>query len=55
MQPFVAAERIQDAYRRYIETSYPIRNERLRSQFSRLIEEEKLLWQEPFIALAEGR
>ncbi len=52
MQPFMAAEKVKDAYWRYIETSFPIRNDALRQQFRRLVREEKLLWQEPFISLA---
>jgi ATP-dependent helicase YprA (DUF1998 family) len=52
MQPFVAANGIKDAYWRYIETSFPIRSDALRQQFRRLVDEEKLLWQEPFISLA---
>lgn len=52
MQPFLVAEKVKDAYRRYIETSFPIRREALRREFDRLIAEERLLWQEPFISLA---
>ncbi len=52
MQPFIAAEKIKDAYRRYIETSFPLRRENLSREFRRLVEEEHLLWQEPFISLA---
>lgn len=46
MQPFLVAEKVKDAYRRYIETSFPIRREALRPEFDRLIAEETLLWQE---------
>jgi hypothetical protein len=42
MQPFVAAEKVKDAYWRYIETSFPIRREALRRQFRRLVEEQRL-------------
>jgi ATP-dependent helicase YprA (DUF1998 family) len=52
MQPFVAAEGVKDAYWRYIQTSFPIRNNELRAQFRQLVEQEKLLWQEPFISLS---
>jgi len=52
MQPFITAEKVKEAYRRYIETSFPIRREALRREFNRLVEEEHLLWQEPFISLA---
>lgn len=37
MQPFIAAEKVKDAYRRYIETSFPIRRENLRREFNRLV------------------
>ncbi len=40
MQPFIAAEKIKDAYRRYIETSFPLRRENLSREFRRLVEEE---------------
>jgi len=52
MQPFVAAGKVKDAYWRYIETSFPIRGHAPRWQFRRLVEEHKLLWQEPFISLS---
>jgi very-short-patch-repair endonuclease len=52
MQPFVAAEKVKDAYWRYIETSFPIRRDALRAGFRQLVEEQKLLWQEPFISLS---
>lgn len=52
MQPFIVAEKVKDAYRRYIETSFPIRRETLRREFNRLVDEQRLLWQEPFISLA---
>jgi replicative superfamily II helicase/very-short-patch-repair endonuclease len=52
MQPFTIAEKIKDAYQRYIETSFPIRRAELCDAFRRLVDEEKLLWQEPFISLA---
>ncbi len=52
MQPFITAEKVKEAYRRYIETSFPIRREALRREFNRLVEGEHLLWQELFISLA---
>ena len=52
MQPFVTAENIKDAYWRYIETSYPIRSDRIRQQFRELVENNNLLWQESFISLS---
>jgi hypothetical protein len=53
MQPFITAEKVKEAYCRYIETSFPIRREALRREFNRLMKEEHLLWQEPFISLAQ--
>ncbi len=52
MQPFITADKVKDAYRRYIETSFPIHRESLRQEFARLVDEERLLWQEPYISLA---
>jgi replicative superfamily II helicase len=52
MQPFSAADKVRDAYWRYIETSYPIRNPELKEKFKHLVEQEKLLWQEPYISLS---
>lgn len=52
MQPFFTADKVKDAYRRYIETSFPIRRESLRREFGRLVAEERLLWQEPYVSLA---
>jgi len=52
MQPFITADKVKDAYRRYIETSFPIRRESLRQEFARLVDDERLLWQEPYISLA---
>lgn len=52
MQPFTIADRLKDAYRRYIETSFPMSSPALRQEFDRLVREENLLWQEPFLSLA---
>jgi ATP-dependent helicase YprA (DUF1998 family) len=52
VQPFLTAEHVKDAYRRYVQTSFPIRRPELRARFERLIEEEKLLWQDPFVSLS---
>ncbi len=52
MQPFLTAEHVKDAYRRYVQTSFPIRWAELRARFERLIEEENLLWQDPFVSLS---
>src|SRR5579871_179872 len=52
MQPFVAAEHVKQAYRRYIQTSFPIRREDVRRRFEELIEREQLLWRDPFVSLS---
>lgn len=52
MQPFVASENIREFYRRFIETSFPIRRPELRDEFSRLIDDDHLLWQDPFLSLS---
>src|SRR5258707_1284149 len=52
MQPFGAVEQIKKKYQRFVETSFPIKDPTLRTQFSNLIEREHLLWQEPHISLS---
>ncbi len=52
MQPFGAVEKIKESYQRYVETSFPLLDEGLRSEFRRLINQEHLLWQEPFVSLS---
>jgi len=52
MQPFLLSNHVQDEYRRYIATSFPIADGKLRKQFEQKIEEENLLWKGPYIALA---
>lgn len=52
MQPFVAADHVKSAYRRYIRTSFPIRRREVEERFLRLVDHERLLWQDPFISLA---
>lgn len=52
MQPFRSAEQVKHAYRRYIETSFPLRDVDLRADFSDLIDNERLLWQDLYISLS---
>jgi len=52
MQPFTLAQRIQEEYRRYIATSFPIADDNLKKQIEQKVEEESLLWKGPYIALA---
>jgi hypothetical protein len=40
MQPLIAAEKVKNAYWRYIETSFPIRRDALRGGFRQLVEEQ---------------
>ncbi|HEY1351674.1 MAG TPA: DEAD/DEAH box helicase [Ktedonobacteraceae bacterium] len=52
MQPFGAVEKVKETYRRFVETSFPLADAGLRQAFGRLVEEEHLLWQDPFISLS---
>jgi ATP-dependent helicase YprA (DUF1998 family) len=52
MQPFVLSSQVQDEYRRYIATSFPIADDALRKQVELKVKEENLLWKGPYIALA---
>jgi hypothetical protein len=52
MQPFGAVEKIKENYQRFVETSFPIKDSQLQDAFRRLIREEHLLWQEPYISLS---
>ena len=52
MQPFVTADRLRQAYRRYIQTSFPLRRDEVRRRFEALIEREHLLWRDPFVSLS---
>ena len=52
MQPFGAVEKIKESYQRYVETSFPLKDAALLKEFRRLIKDEHLLWQEPYISLS---
>ncbi len=52
MQPFGAVEKIKESYQRYVETSFPLIDTALREEFRRLIRDEHLLWQEPYVSLS---
>ncbi len=52
MQPFVAAEHLKQLYRKYIQTSFPIRRDDVRRRFEDLIEHKNLLWRDPFVSLS---
>jgi ATP-dependent helicase YprA (DUF1998 family)/rubrerythrin len=52
MQPFTLSQRVQEEYRRYIATSFPIADDGLRKQIEQKVEEENLLWKGPYVALA---
>ncbi len=54
LQPFLAAERLKQAYRSYIAASFPLRRQELRERFERLVDKERLLWQDPFVSLARS-
>ncbi len=52
MQPFGAVEKIKESYQRFVETSFPIKDQALQDEFQRLIRDEHLLWQEPYVSLS---
>ena len=51
MQPFLLAQNIQEEFKKYIKTSFPLLDEKLSKQFNQKIEEEALLWKGPYITL----
>ena len=51
MNPFLTLRNVLDEYKRYIKTSYPILDEKLRNQFDKKIQEENLLWKGPYIQI----
>lgn len=52
LQPFAVASETRDAYRSYVRSGFPLRDGNLESQREVLIDEQNLLWLEPFISLA---
>jgi len=54
LQPFIAAENLKSAYHSYITTSFPLRRPELRAEFDRLVMEQGLLWQEPYVSLSRN-
>ncbi|MBI4613292.1 MAG: DEAD/DEAH box helicase [Planctomycetes bacterium] len=54
MQPFLAAEKVKEGYRRYIQTSFPILREDVRKRFDALVDSNRLLWGEPFVSLSRA-
>ena len=52
LQPFAVADATLDAYRRYVRSSFPLRDPALESQRELLIEENRLLWHDAFVSLA---
>ena len=54
MQPFGAVEKIKETYQRFVETSFPLADEGLRKHFKDLVQNEHLLWQDPFVSLFEN-
>jgi hypothetical protein len=51
LQPFAVADATLDSYRRYVRSSFPIRDQKLDAQRELLIDE-GLLWAEQFVSLA---
>lgn len=51
LQPFAVADATLDSYRRYVRSSFPIRDQQLDAQRELLIDE-GLLWAEQYVSLA---
>ncbi len=51
LQPFAVAAETLDTYRRYVRSSFPLRDPQLDAQREELIEQ-RLLWAEPYVSLA---
>lgn len=49
LDPLQATERLHQSYSRYLKTLYPINDEELSGQFSRLLSDEKLLIKGPYL------
>lgn len=54
LQPFIAAENLKSVYHSYITTAFPLRRPTLRQEFDRLVADQQLLWQEPFVSLSRA-
>lgn len=52
MQPFGAVEQVKRFYQRFVETSFPLADEDLKAKFRQLVNEQHLLWQDPFVSLS---
>lgn len=52
MQPFGAVEKIKETYQSFVETSFPLADANLREKFRRLVEDQQLLWRDPFVSLS---
>jgi len=50
LQPFDVAGAVLDSYRRYVRSSFPLRDDVLDAERERLIDE-RLLWAEPYVSL----
>lgn len=51
INPFLISEGVQDEFRRYINTSFPILDPALKAAVDQRIEAESLLWKGPFVTL----
>ena len=51
-QPFAIAEATREQYRRYVRTSFPLRDAELEVQRDQLVDARELLWTEPHVSLS---
>ena len=52
MQPFSFNENVQKSYKRYINTTFPIKSREIYQSFSKQIERNELIWKGPYISLS---
>lgn len=52
LQPFDVSRAVRERYRRYVRTSFPLRDPALERQREALVDDRSLLWAEPFVSLS---
>src|SRR5579871_5987387 len=52
MQPFYVADKLKASYKRYVDSSFPVRPGPLRDEIDRMVREDALLWRGPYVSLA---
>jgi hypothetical protein len=52
MQPFYVADKLKDSYKRYVDSTFPVRPGPLRDEIERMVNDDALLWRGPYVSLA---